>query len=104
MRTMHHYLNTIWSHYSREMALVAVQFKKIETDERVERFTVIDFLAYCGGLLGVCMGISVLSLIELVYFPTLRLFWAIRQWKSENRVTPLKQESFEMVTIEDLDE
>ena len=98
------HFNTIRSHCSKEVSVVTVAIRSTKADERIERFTVIEFLAYCGGLLGVFMGISVLSLIELVYFPTLRLFWAIRQWKSENRVVPLKQESFEMITIEDHDE
>ena len=63
-----------------------------ETDERIERFTVIDFLAFCGGSLGVSMGISVLSIIEIVYFVTLRLFWVIRRSKSNNSVVPLEHE------------
>ena len=72
-----------------------------ETGERIERFTVIDFLAFCGGVLGMCMGISVLSIIEIVYFVTLRLFWIIRRWKSENSVVPLKHEIIEVTPIED---
>lgn len=89
------------------MAMVFVQTAKdnAETFERIERFSVVDFLPLCGGLLSVFMGVSVLSLIELVYFATLRLFWMIRRWKSENSVAPdPKQESFEMVTIENHDE
>ena len=42
-----------------------------------------DFLVACGGLLGFFMGISFLSLVEIVYFWTLRLCWNIRrsiQW------------------------
>ena len=74
-----------------------------ETYERVEKFTVIDFLAICGGMLGEFLGISVLSLVEIIYFITIRLFWAIWLWKYENSVVPLKQESFEMITVEDLD-
>ena len=82
-----------------------ILFKTAEAFERVERFTVIDFLAYCGGLLGECLGISVLSLIEIIFFITLRLFWTIRRWKYENTVVhPSNQESFEMVTIEHHDE
>lgn len=80
-------------------------YKSFEAFERVERFTVIDFLANCGGLLGVCLGISVLSIIEILFFMTLRLFWTSRRWKFEDTaVHPSIEESFEKVTVEDHDE
>jgi Amiloride-sensitive sodium channel len=40
---------------------------------RTIQFTVTDSLCYIGGLLGLFAGISILSLVELVYFFTLRL-------------------------------
>ena len=36
--------------------------------ERKERFTGLELLANIGGLLGLCMGISLLSVIEVIYF------------------------------------
>jgi acid-sensing ion channel, other len=45
----------------------------------METYTVTQFLAICGGLLGLFLGVSLLSLIEIIYFATLRLFWIIRQ-------------------------
>lgn len=45
-----------------------------------------DFLAICGGLLGLCLGISLLSIIELVYYSTLRLYWTIRRSSSDEDV------------------
>ena len=50
----------------------------------MERVTVIDFLAMCGGILGLFIGFSALSAIELIYYPFLRLFWMIRRMKEEN--------------------
>lgn len=38
-----------------------------------------DFVSSCGGLLGLFMGVSVLSVVELIYFFTLRLCCKIRQ-------------------------
>ena len=52
--------------------------------ERVETVTVTDFLAMCGGVLGLFMGFSALSFIELIYYPFLRLFWMIQRMKEEN--------------------
>ncbi|KAF9411727.1 hypothetical protein HW555_009556 [Spodoptera exigua] len=39
---------------------------------RSELFGIIDFLANCGGLLGLFLGFSFLSLMEIIYFVTLR--------------------------------
>ncbi|XP_055303119.1 pickpocket protein 28-like [Sitodiplosis mosellana] len=65
---------------------VAIFFStmEVETVKRVVMYTVGDFLAICGGLLGLLMGISALSIVELVYYLTLRWFWAIRNQKVEN--------------------
>lgn len=42
-----------------------------------------EFMAICGGLLGLFMGISALSIIELIYYLTLRLFWTNRRFELE---------------------
>lgn len=44
------------------------------------------FLAVCGGLCGLCLGISALSIIEFLYFSTLRLYWSLSQCKSNDNV------------------
>jgi Amiloride-sensitive sodium channel len=44
------------------------------TAERREQYSRTDFLANCGGLLGLLMGISVISFVEIVYFCTIRLW------------------------------
>ena len=44
----------------------------------------VDFLASCGGFLGLFLGMSALSIIELLYYSTLRLFWTFRRIKSES--------------------
>lgn len=41
---------------------------------RHQPFTFIDFLAQAGGLLGLFVGASFLSVVEVFYFFTLRLF------------------------------
>lgn len=45
---------------------------------RSEMFGTASFLANCGGLLGLFLGMSVLSVVEMVYFLSLRLFCNIR--------------------------
>lgn len=49
---------------------------------RLETSTMPDFISSCGGLLGLFMGISVLSIIEFVYYFTLRLCCQFRRQKT----------------------
>ncbi|XP_052756940.1 pickpocket protein 28-like [Galleria mellonella] len=61
--------------YSRVM----IFFKEPQfiTSRRSELYGQTDFLANCGGLLGLFMGFSILSLAEIIYFLTLRLFCVV---------------------------
>jgi acid-sensing ion channel, other len=40
--------------------------------KRSELYGITDFLANCGGLIGVCLGFSILSLVEIIYFFIIR--------------------------------
>ena len=42
--------------------------------ERSRRMTWLDFISSLGGICGLCLGVSFVSVIELVYWFTLRLF------------------------------
>ncbi|XP_053675517.1 pickpocket protein 28-like [Anopheles nili] len=44
------------------------------TSKRSELYGLVDFLANCGGLLGLFMGVSILSLLEICYFIAIRPF------------------------------
>ncbi|KAM3963282.1 pickpocket protein 28-like isoform 2-T2 [Aphomia sociella] len=46
---------------------------------RSELYGRVDFLASCGGIMGLFMGFSFLSVVEIIYYFTLRLFCRIRQ-------------------------
>ncbi|GLV34809.1 pickpocket 26 [Carabus blaptoides fortunei] len=72
-----------------QMTRVNIFFKGTQfiTSRRSELYGQTDFLANCGGLLGLFMGFSFLSLIEIVYFLTLRMWCNIkmhgrRMWSS----------------------
>lgn len=60
---------------------------KVVTLQRLQSHSYTDFLAVCGGLLGLFLGVSLLSIIEFAYFFTLRLFWTIRK----SNVVPFQQ-------------
>lgn len=53
------------------------------------RYTIIDFLSYVGGLLGLFAGISVLSFFELFYFYVLRILSNIFVKKEAERQSVL---------------
>lgn len=78
---------------------------KLKTVTREANYTLMDFLSICGALFGLYLGISALSIIEIFCYFAIRLFWSIRQWKSENVVVapPLKPTSIEHIDIESMD-
>lgn len=57
-----------------------IYFKDTEfiTLKRSELYGPTDFLANCGGLLGLFMGVSLLSIVEVTYYATLRLGCTLR--------------------------
>lgn len=60
-----------------------------------------DFLSGCGGLLGLFMGFSVISLIEIIYFLSLRPFCALKRFKNnyqtENIVNVAPKDPFLLI-------
>lgn len=66
---------------------------EVTTLMRTEMYTTTNFIANCGGLLGLFLGISMLSIIEFIYYSTLRLYWSLRRWKSENKVVPFERKT-----------
>ncbi|XP_053685872.1 pickpocket protein 28-like [Sabethes cyaneus] len=66
-----------------QVARLSIYFKEAQfmTSKRSELYGLTDFLANCGGLLGLCMGVSLLSLVELFYFCSLRPFMLWRNAK-----------------------
>lgn len=71
------------------MARLSVFFEtqKVETAKRMIVYTYGDYLAICGGLLGLFLGFSALSVFELFYYFTLRLFWRIYRLRTQNDAT-----------------
>ncbi|XP_037044105.1 pickpocket protein 28-like [Bradysia coprophila] len=79
-------------HY--DMAGLIIFFKEHQfiSLKRSERFGLTDFFANCGGLLGLFMGISVISIAEVIYFFTLRLGCSLRMYRSRrtDAIAPVK--------------
>jgi hypothetical protein len=45
----------------------------------------IDFLANCGGLLGLFMGVSFLSILEIFYSCTVRLYYNLKKYRKQQQ-------------------
>lgn len=67
-------------HYNKE---------KFPTFERTDSYTITELLGTFGGLLGLFMGVSLLSFVEILYFCTLRPFCV---WRRMNRKLKLQQQ------------
>ncbi|KAJ8970718.1 hypothetical protein NQ317_018752, partial [Molorchus minor] len=65
-----------------QLTRLTIFFKESQfiTEERNELFGLSDFIAYCGGILGLITGFSALSLVEIVYYFFLRLIYNIRTY------------------------
>jgi amiloride-sensitive sodium channel len=64
------------------MTRLTIFFKDMQfiTSERNELYGQTDFLANCGGLLGLFTGFSFLSIVEIFYFLSLRLICNVRKF------------------------
>lgn len=87
--------NSNWETYSfisrKHMSHFQIYFRKNQyiTMDRNELFGITDFLANFGGLLGLFIGFSLLSLKELLYYFSLRIICNIklfgkRNWSGKN--------------------
>ncbi|XP_031632077.1 pickpocket protein 28-like [Contarinia nasturtii] len=70
-------LDILQTSYNQTCVNVSIFYgnHQVETLKRTEAYSFNDFLAICGGLLGLFLGISLLSIMELVYYFTIRLFF-----------------------------
>ncbi|KAF4519266.1 hypothetical protein B566_EDAN002155 [Ephemera danica] len=50
-----------------------------------ERYGITDFMANCGGLLGLFTGFSVITAIEICYFASLRIFCRLHERRKVTR-------------------
>ena len=55
---------------------------------RTVTYGIMDLIGFFGGIIGLCVGFSLLSGAELIYFFTLRLFFDIKN-ENENKVETL---------------
>ncbi len=62
---------------SNNVAILNVYFKNLHfmRQERGELFGFVDLFSNIGGLMGLCMGLSALSVVEFIYFFSMRIYF-----------------------------
>jgi hypothetical protein len=88
----------IWNsnHFSEPVSAIHVMFAQNQFDvkRRSERFGFIDFISNCGGLMGLFMGISILSVAEIIHYLLYFFYQLVCSFdfrRQDNRVYVLKQ-------------
>jgi Amiloride-sensitive sodium channel len=73
------------SFFRFELSKITIYFSENQflTSERKEIYSKTDFLADCGGILGLCLGFSVMSLLEIFFFCTIRLWCSLMRSKAK---------------------
>ena len=68
--------NPKYDAYKKDIAMVTFFFETSTVFEytREERMTSIQYISQMGGLLGLCIGFSLISGVEVIYWLTIRLF------------------------------
>ena len=68
--------NPKYDAYEKDIAMVTFFFETSTVFEytREERMTLIQYISQMGGLLGLCIGFSLISGVEIIYWLTIRLF------------------------------
>ena len=66
--------------YEKDIAIVTFFFESSDSFEflKQSKTSVIEFISQIGGLLGLCMGFSFISVVELIYWLTFKLFRNLR--------------------------
>ena len=74
------FVDTIQQYASDNLAKILVMIRDpyVQKIRREQAMTTTAFLANTGGLLGLCLGFSVISLAELVYHFLLKRYWCLQ--------------------------
>ena len=70
---------------TNNLAVLHLYYKTLHfvTKEREEMYSTVDFVANIGGLLGLTMGLSTISLMEILYFFTARFYYNLTTARQE---------------------
>ncbi|KXJ77447.1 hypothetical protein RP20_CCG007541 [Aedes albopictus] len=78
-----------------QISKLGIYFREVQyiTSKRSELFGMIDFISNCGGILGLCLGVSLFSVVELLYYCLVRPLPLIRKALRGGRTVTIVKES-----------
>jgi amiloride-sensitive sodium channel len=77
------------SNYQYSKVTIFFENTQFISAKRSELYGLTDFVANCGGVLGLFMGVSLVSIVEIIYYCTIRPINALRKRRAEalNKLT-----------------
>lgn len=75
----------------RSRLLIFFKQNRFITSKRSELYGWIDFLTNCGGSLGLFMGVSLLSIVEIFYYCTVRLCCKLNEIRQKKYKSTAKE-------------
>lgn len=100
----HNYIISRNDNYSKtiskyQFAVLRIFFKETQfiTSKRSELYGLTDFIANCGGLLGLFIGVSTLSIVEIFYYLTIKLMGHFKKINIRKRNKEPGQQNIEGV-------
>lgn len=95
----HFYVFGLWNSIRKNLMKMSSRFRykysqliisfgrhQVETLKRYERYSYTEFLSVCGGLLGLFLGLSALSIIKFTHNFAVRFVYVLKQSKSKQHV------------------
>lgn len=81
-----------------EATIINIQFKENQFfySQRNELYDWGDFIANCGGLMGLFMGVSLVSIIEIIYHLSLRLYCNLKVNRKTEPIIPIYITDFKL--------
>lgn len=77
--------SNVMKNIDKSRVLITFKDEQFFASRRAEMYSWVDFIASAGGILGLFMGFSILSIVEIVYFSTLRIGCSLRKRRRAKR-------------------
>ncbi|XP_062558166.1 pickpocket protein 28-like [Armigeres subalbatus] len=78
-----------------EISQLSIYFKEVQyiVSRRSALFRLVDFISNCGGILGLCLGVSLFSIVELLYYCLVRPLRLVRESMTDKQDVIIVKES-----------
>jgi hypothetical protein len=94
-------MNTLYNYARQNLALVNIYIKQpvVTRILRDQRIPMIWFVANCGGILGLCMGFSIVTVFEVFHCLTKSLVGNLSSWFDRICLRPFRRRKAALVLV-----